>query len=88
MIEQERGEDELGTCGEKGMTTVLSSTFATDGTLSQHVRPFLPPSPRFQRHNIVVVPQSPGKVTDVEGIVRVMELHRKSGEVGTVPALC
>lgn len=82
-----RGEDGLGTCGEKETTTALSSTFAIDETPSPHVRPFLPLFPRSQRHNVVVVLQSRGKTT-VEVTVRVKALHRTNVEVGTVPVLC
>ena len=88
MIEQERGEDELGTCGEKGMTTVPTSTFAADGTLSLHVRPFLPLVQRSQQHNTVVIPRSRGKATVVVAVVCRGKLHRMSGAVGMMAVPC
>lgn len=82
-----RGEDELGTCGEKETTTVLSSTFATDETLSQHVHPSLPVPPRCQQQDVVVVPQSRGRAIVAEAVVRVRALRGMSGGVGTVLVL-
>ena len=86
MIEQERGEDELGTCGEKGMTTAPASTSLADETPSPRAHPFLPPFAHFQQHNVAVL-QSRGKVTAVLVVVYVGVLDGMSGEVGTVPVL-
>jgi len=88
MVELGRGEDESGTCGEKGTTTAPSSTFAADETPFLRVRPFLPLFPYFQQHNVAVVQQSRGKVTVVVWVVCVGAFHRMSGVVGTAPVRC
>lgn len=87
-VEPGRGVGGLGTYGEKGTTTALSSTFATDETPSPHAHPFLLLSPRLQQHNIVVVLQPRGNVAAVEAVVCVGALHGMNGGVGTVLVPC
>lgn len=88
MVGPGQGEEEWGTCGEKEMMIVPSSTFAADETPSPHGHPSLPPFPRFQQHSVVVVPRSRGKVTVVVTIGCVGTLHGISGAVEMVPVLC